>query len=39
MLAQRDAMTRALEEAAARFGGRVEVAWELDYPAVVHEAG
>ena len=39
VLAQRDAMTRALEEAAARFGGRVEVAWELDYPAVVHEAG
>ena len=39
MLAQRDAMTRALEEAAARFGGQVEVAWELDYPAVVHEAG
>ena len=39
VLAQRDAMTRALEEAAARFGGQVEVAWELDYPAVVHEPG
>ena len=39
VLAQRDAMTRALEEAAARFGGRAEVAWELDYPAVVHEPG
>lgn len=39
VLAQRDAMTRALEEAAACFGGQVEVAWELDYPAVVHEAG
>lgn len=39
VLAQRDAMTAALEEAAARFGGQVEVAWELDYPAVVHEAG
>lgn len=39
VLAQRDAMTRALEEAAAQFGGTVEVAWELDYPAVVHEPG
>lgn len=39
VLAQRDAMTRALEEAAARFGGTVDVAWELDYPAVVHESG
>ena len=39
VLAQRDAMTRALEEAAARFGGQVEVAWELDYPAVMHEPG
>ncbi len=39
VLAQRDAMTAALEEAAERLGGTVEVAWELDYPAVVHEAG
>lgn len=39
VLAQRDAMTRALEEAAATLGGSVEVAWELDYPAVVHEPG
>ena len=39
VLAQRDAMTRALEAAAARFGGQVEVAWELDYPAVMHEPG
>lgn len=39
VLAQRDAMTAALKEASARFGGQVEVAWELDYPAVVHEAG
>ena len=39
VLAQRDAMTAALEEAAERLGGMVEVAWELDYPAVVHEAG
>ncbi len=39
VLAQRDAMTAALEEAAEHFGGTVEVAWELDYPAVVHEAG
>ena len=39
VLAQRDAMTAALEEAAAHFGGTVEVAWELDYPAVVHEPG
>lgn len=39
VLAQRDAMTAALEEATERLGGTVEVAWELDYPAVVHEAG
>ena len=38
VLAQRDAMTRALEEAAARFGPG-EMAWELDYPAVVLEPG
>ncbi|MEC4176820.1 M20/M25/M40 family metallo-hydrolase [Adlercreutzia sp. R7] len=37
VLAQRDAMTAALQSAAAQFGGAVEVAWELDYPAVVHE--
>ena len=39
VLAQRDAMTAALEEAAERLGGAVEVAWELDYPAAVHESG
>lgn len=39
VLAQRDAMTEALEDAAAHLGGQVEVAWELDYPAVVHEPG
>ena len=39
VLAQRDAMTAALEDAAAQLGGTVEVAWELDYPAVVHEPG
>lgn len=39
VLAQRDAMTAALEDAGARFGGKVDVAWELDYPAVVHEPG
>lgn len=38
VLAQRDAMTRALEEAAAQFGGTVDVAWTVDYPAVVHTA-
>lgn len=36
--AQRDAMTRALEEAAAQFGGSVDIAWTVDYPAVVHTA-
>ncbi len=39
VLAQRDAMTAALEEAAERLGGAVEVAWTLDYPAAVHESG
>lgn len=39
VLAQRDAMTAALEEGAARFGGVAEVAWTLDYPAAVHEPG
>ncbi|MEC4271664.1 M20/M25/M40 family metallo-hydrolase [Adlercreutzia sp. R25] len=39
VLAQRDAMTRALEETASQLGGTAEVAWELDYPAVVHEPG
>lgn len=38
VLAQRDAMTRALEEAAAQFGGTVDIAWTVDYPAVVHTA-
>lgn len=38
VLAQRDAMTRALEEAAAQFGGTADVAWTVDYPAVVHTA-
>lgn len=38
VLAQRDAMTAALQEAAERLGGSVEVAWTLDYPAVVHAA-
>ena len=37
VLAQRDAMTTALQQAAAQLGGTAEVAWELDYPAVVHE--
>lgn len=37
VLAQRDAMTAALQQAAAQLGGTAEVAWELDYPAVVHE--
>lgn len=36
--AQRDAMTHALEEAAAQFGGSVDIAWTVDYPAVVHTA-
>ncbi len=39
VLAQRDAMTAALEEAAGRLGGTVDVAWTLDYPAVVHGPG
>lgn len=38
VMAQRDAMTRALEEAAAQFGGSVDIAWTVDYPAVVHTA-
>ncbi|WP_165049754.1 MULTISPECIES: M20/M25/M40 family metallo-hydrolase [unclassified Adlercreutzia] len=33
--AQRDAMTRACEEAAARFGGTVEVDWTVDYPGIL----
>ncbi|WP_172134979.1 M20/M25/M40 family metallo-hydrolase [Adlercreutzia sp. ZJ473] len=33
--AQRDAMTRACEEAAARFGGAVEVSWTVDYPGIL----
>ena len=39
VLAQRDAMTRALTEAAAQFGGEVSIDWTVDYPAVVHEPG
>lgn len=39
VLAQRDAMTAALEEAARRLGGMAEVAWTLDYPATVHAEG
>ncbi len=37
--AQRDAMTAALEEAAARLGGTARIEWTIDYPAVVHEPG
>ena len=36
VLAQRDAMTRALEEAAAQFGATADISWTVDYPAVVH---
>lgn len=35
--AQRDAMTAALEAAAARFGGTVEVTWEKSYDAVLYD--
>lgn len=35
--AQRDAMTEAIEKAAARFGGTVDVEWRVDYDAVLYE--
>lgn len=35
--AQRDAMTAALEEAAARFGGSVDIEWEKSYDAVLYD--
>lgn len=35
--AQRDAMTAALEEAAARFGGTVEITWTKSYDAVLYD--
>ncbi|MEF9925416.1 MAG: M20/M25/M40 family metallo-hydrolase [Raoultibacter sp.] len=34
-LAQRDAMTAALRQAADDFGGTVEVSWHLDYPGIL----
>lgn len=33
--AQRASMTRAMEEAASALGGTVDVAWTLDYPAIL----
>lgn len=39
VVAQRDVMTAAIQDAAAACGARAEVAWTLDYPAVVHEPG
>ncbi|MEG0416786.1 M20/M25/M40 family metallo-hydrolase [Gordonibacter sp.] len=35
--AQRDAMTTALENAAARFGGSVDIEWEKSYDAVLYD--
>lgn len=35
--AQRDAMTAALEAAAARFGGSVDIVWEKSYDAVLYD--
>lgn len=35
--AQRDAMTAALEAAAARFGGSVDIEWEKSYDAVLYD--
>ena len=37
-LAQRDAMTAAMEKAAADGGGTVEVRWEFSYPEVAYDA-
>lgn len=37
-VAQRDAMTEALRQAADRFGGTVEVSWHLDYPGILYDA-
>lgn len=36
-VAQRDAMTHALEQAAARFGGSVDISWREDYGSVLYE--
>lgn len=33
--AQRAAMTQAMEQAAGRFGGTVDISWKLDYPAIL----
>lgn len=35
--AQRDAMTAACEEAAAHFGGEVDVSWTIDYPGILFD--
>ncbi|MCI8366884.1 MAG: M20/M25/M40 family metallo-hydrolase [Eggerthellaceae bacterium] len=37
-LAQRDAMTAAMEAAAEAGGGRVEITWEFSYPEVAYNA-
>lgn len=37
VLAQRDHMTQAMEDAAARFGAKAEISWGLDYPGVLFD--
>ncbi|MEG2369436.1 MAG: M20/M25/M40 family metallo-hydrolase [Raoultibacter sp.] len=37
VIAQRDAMTEALQRGAARFKGSVDVSWRLDYPGILFE--
>lgn len=37
MEAIRDDITRACEQAAAQFGGQVEIEWRLDYPGILYD--